>query len=439
MIIFFKNLNATKMQALDQNKLLEQHRFLDKWKSANARGSLVANTAFGKTTVALLAIQEMNQNHPERITHVVVPTHALKNQWEEVILAWKLKNVTVWIINTYILEIRYTNLLVLDEIHRFGSNTFRQVFLKSRFNFILGLTATLERQDGMHSLIHMYAPVLRRISLSEALEKGYVSSFKVFNFGIELSRAESASYEYIQKQFETYFQIFDNDFNLVRRILANSNVRDQFGLIKGLTSSELFYQARQFSKFLHLRKTFLNEAPSKIQAVKQIWMTLNKKMIVFCETTAFADQIVEALGIVSFAYHNAVADKKKMKQQLEDFKTGSGSHQVVVAVKAIEEGLDVPDIEVVVIVSGNATKRQYIQRMGRSLRIRPGKTALIINTYLHGTKDEYWLRRRQEENSEKVQWINSVSEIDTDDDGQAQRSESYQHHDTDWNGSETDL
>lgn len=427
------------MQALDKNKLSEQYRFIEKWKSFNARGSLEACVGFGKTTVGLLAIQEMNTNHPERITHVVVPTFALKQQWEEAVLEWKLLNVSIWIINTYIQEVRYTNLLILDEIHRFGSNTFKQVFLKSRFNFILGLTATLERQDGMHSLIHMYAPLLTRIRLNEALEKGYVSSFEVYNLGITLSKPEFESYENIQKQFDSHFQIFDNDFNLVKRIMSESQLRAQFGLERGMTSSEVYYHALQFSKYLHLRKTFLNEAPAKIQAVKQIRELLNRKMIVFCETTSFADQIVEALGSISFAYHNAISDKKAMKQQLQDFKNGVGNHQVIVAVKAIEEGLDVPDIEVAVIVSGNSTKRQYIQRMGRSLRIRPGKTAIIINTYLHGTKDEYWLRRRQDENSGNVQWIESVAEINTIHDGQPKRSESYQYHNSDWNGAEADL
>lgn len=416
------------MKTLDKDKLAEQCRFIETWKKTNARGSLIASTGFGKTTVGLLAIKEMNTHHPERITHVVVPTFALKQQWEEALLEWKLINVSVWIINTYIQEVRYTNLLILDEIHRFGSNTFKQVFLKSRFNFILGLTATLERQDGMHHLISSFAPVLRTIDLNEARERGYVSHFEVYNLGIVLSKTEQASYENIQKQFDAHFQIFDNDFNLVKKIMANGSVRAQFGLTKGMSSSEVYYQALQFSNFLHLRKAFLNESPAKIQAVKSIHEMLNKKMIVFCETTSFADQIVKALGSVSFAYHNAVADKKVMKQQLQDFKTGQGKHQVIVAVKAIEEGLDVPDLEVAVIVSGNSTKRQYIQRMGRSLRIRPGKTAIIINTYLHGTKDEYWLRRRQNENSENVHWIRSVTEINTLNDGQTQKPESYQHH-----------
>lgn len=416
------------MKTLDKDKLAEQCRFIETWKKANARGSLIASTGFGKTTVGLLAIKEMNTNHPERITHVVVPTFALKQQWEEALLEWKLINVSVWIINTYIQEIRYTNLLILDEIHRFGSNTFKQVFLKSRFNFILGLTATLERQDGMHHLISSFAPVLRTIDLNEARERGYVSHFEVYNLAVDMSPEEQQLYNEIQKGFDKSFQLFNNDFEIVTKVVSNIRFRHQFSSEKGLASNVVYTQAILFTKYMQMRKTFLNEAPAKIKAVKELHEITNKKMIVFCETTSFADQIVEALGSVSFAYHNAVSYKKAMKQHLQDFKTGQGKHQVVVAVKAIEEGLDVPDLEVAVIVSGNSTKRQYIQRMGRSLRIRPGKTAIIINTYLHGTKDEYWLRRRQNENSENVHWIRSVTEINPINDGQTQKPESYQHH-----------
>lgn len=56
---------------MDKNKLSEQYRFLERWKSANARGSLEACTGFGKTTVGLLAIKEMNTNHPERTTQLL--------------------------------------------------------------------------------------------------------------------------------------------------------------------------------------------------------------------------------------------------------------------------------------------------------------------------------------------------------------------------------
>lgn len=427
------------MKTLDRNKLSEQLRFITRWKQSNARGCLEACTGYGKTTVGILAIREMNQNHPERVSHVVVPTLVLKKQWENSIKEWKLQHVTVWVINTYIREVRYCNLLILDEIHRYGSKTFREVFLRSRFNFILGLTATLERQDGMHSLINHYAPVLRRIGLEEALEKGYVSDFRVFNLPVELSVHEQQEYDEIQRKFDEHFQFFDGDFNHVKSALSNYSFRKDYGLEKGVSATDVLIEASKFSRFMQMRKALLNEAPAKIHAVKQLYEDIGKKMIVFCETTAFADKIVNALGDESFAYHNAMTDKKLMKKWLEDFKNGTGKHKVVVAVKAIEEGLDVPDLEMAVIVSGNSTKRQYIQRMGRSLRVRPGKTALIINIYANETKDEQWLRSRQYAHKDQAIWVNSITEICQEFDGRIKATPADQHKHTSYNGSAIDF
>lgn len=427
------------MKALDKNKLSEQYAFITKWKQAKAIGTLEACTGYGKTTVGILAIREMNQNHPERVSHVVVPTLVLKNQWESTITEWKLQHVTVWVVNTYIKEVRYCNLLVLDEIHRYGSKTFREVFLRSRFNFILGLTATLERRDGMHSLIYHYAPVLKTITIEEAQKRGFVSDFRVYNLGVKLSDGEKQEYDEIQKRYDYYFQMFDNDFDLAMRALKDANFRMKYGNEKGVSSTEIRIWVSHFYRYLQMRKTLLNEASVKIQAVKQIYEDTGKKMIVFCETTAFADRIAEALGDDSFAYHNAIPDKKVMKQQLEDFKNGKGNHKAIVAVKAIEEGLDIPDLEMAVIASGNSTKRQYIQRMGRSLRVKPGKTAFIINIYVYGTQDENWLKNRQVNNEKHVAWVSSTTEICQEIDGRIKATPVDQHKHTSYNGSAIDF
>jgi len=108
-------------------------------------------------------------------------------------------------------------------------------------------------------------------------------------------------------------------------------------------------------------------------------------------------------------------------------------------VKAIEEGLDVPDIEMAVIVSGNSTKRQYIQRMGRSLRVEPGKTALIINIYANGTKDENWLKNRQSSHGDTAQWVTSITEICQGIDGRIEAAPTNKHQHASYNGAEADF
>lgn len=395
---------------LDQKKLADQREFLYSWKDSGARGSLVATTGYGKTTVGILAIQEMNQKHPDRVTHVVVPTLSLKRQWEGNICTWELRNVEVFVINTYIKENHFPHLLVLDEIHRYAAKSFSQVFTKCNYQFILGLTATMERQDGKHAMIALYAPVIRTISLKEAHTNGYVSDFIVFNLGINLSHKEMAAYQEIDRQFNNYFDLFDRDFTKAINALKNPSFREFIAKATNKTSSKVLVEAINFSRVLHRRKTFLEDVPAKLNAVRDIYTQFGIKMIVFAETTSFANRVVEAIGDVSFAYHSAVKNKKKMKEQLDIFRTGT-MYRVISAVKAIEEGLDVPDLEMVILVSGNSTKRQYIQRMGRSLRVMPGKTATIINIYINETQDKSWLQRRQFSNETNIYWVNSIDQI----------------------------
>jgi superfamily II DNA or RNA helicase len=133
-------------------------------------------------------------------------------------------------------------------------------------------------------------------------------------------------------------------------------------------------------------------------------------MLVFCETTEFADKVTETIGKEAFSYHTKSPDKKQMKENLKLFKENK-KFRVVSAVKAIEEGLDVENLECVVLVSGNSTKRQYIQRIGRSLRTYKDKVAIIINIYIHGTQDETWLRKRQSSNRINILWVNDVEQI----------------------------
>ena len=395
---------------MDTHKLSDQLSFLRTWKASGARGSLVAITGYGKTAVGILAIQDMNFHHPSRITHVVVPSIVLKKQWEQHIQLWGLVNVEVFVINTYIRKSRVNHLLILDELHRYGSRTFSRVFSIAKFHFILGLTATIERQDGNHMLIEKYAPVLRTIGLNEALQNRYVSDFIVYNLGVDLTVAEKREYDDITRRFDHQFSLFNNDFNKVMSALKNPRYREFLAGMSGKPAPKILADAAMFIQIMQKRKAFLNELPSKLDAVKKVFEHFEQKMIVFSETTEFADKVVELIGSQSFAYHTGCKNKREMKDRLESFKTNQ-QFRLLSAVRSLEEGLDIPELGMAILVSGNSTKRQYLQRIGRSLRAKTGKTAIIINIYVNETKDENWLKARQFANQVNVCWISSIDQI----------------------------
>jgi len=86
-------------------------------------------------------------------------------------------------------------------------------------------------------------------------------------------------------------------------------------------------------------------------------------------------------------YHSEVKDKEKVLQDFKDNK-----FKIMIAVKALDEGMNIPDLDFAIITSSSKQERQRIQRIGRLLRYKENKVATIYNLYCEGTKEEEWLR-----------------------------------------------
>lgn len=214
--------------------------------------------------------------------------------------------------------------------------------------------------------------------------------------------------------------------------------------------------AQQWAWAMRERKNFLHKHNSKINTAVEVINHLNKKTITFSESTEFADELSSVLGAKAKAYHSNLntafryeekseirkqaaaaknfkkkvggnisvnpeggwkitytkevkISKKELKANtLEEFKEGKIS--VLATAKALDEGTDIPDIEVAIICSASSKKRQNVQRMGRSIRFVEDKIATIVNLYIKETQDESWLKRRQQ-GDPGVIWIDNVNDI----------------------------
>jgi len=109
-------------------------------------------------------------------------------------------------------------------------------------------------------------------------------------------------------------------------------------------------------------------------------------------------------------FHSKIPKKQRLAN-LERFKDKRTKVRVISSAKALDEGFNVEGIELAVICSGNSTKRQGIQRIGRAIRFKEGKSALIVNLYIRDSKDEDWTRKRMA-GVPGVFWINRLEEID---------------------------
>ena len=175
---------------IDQRRLKRQQEVIDKWTKAGRRGTLEAVTGFGKTFVALLILQEMNEKLPTGTSLIVVPTQNLKQQWEASIQEMHITGATVMVINSAVKMTHNVDLLILDEIHNYMSEVFRGIFACTDYRYILGLTATIDAEDPRYHIISTAAPVIDTVTLREAVSNDYVSQFQVFNLGLRMSEDE---------------------------------------------------------------------------------------------------------------------------------------------------------------------------------------------------------------------------------------------------------
>ena len=184
---------------------IRQHQCIEKWVHNKCKGCIEGCTGFGKTRVALNAISIL----------VVVPTDLLQRQWRAQLEERMLSEVTdVEVINTVIKHEWNCSILVLDEIHRYAADSFKQLFTKVKYRYILGLTATFSRLDGKHELISKYCPIIDVIPLAEALVKGWVSPYTEYEVIIDVPDIEV--YDQYQREFNEHFEFFNwNFFNVI--------------------------------------------------------------------------------------------------------------------------------------------------------------------------------------------------------------------------------
>lgn len=390
---------------MNLKKTKRQITAVNNWIQNKAIGTIVASTGFGKTMCAIIAIKKAHKKKPDRIIHVVVPTVYLKNQWESELKKYNIHNTEVFVVNTYVKDIHTCDLLILDESHNYVSKNRIKVF-QTKYKFLLSLTATPYRRDGLHDYLLRKAPIIDSIQIDEAHAEGYVSDFIVYNLGIELSPTERKEYDEMNKAFFKHFAYFGMDFKLAMQCMGDKEARLRYAIQSGYEEKSVGFHAIQFNRLMQRRKNFLYKLETKLTLTKQITQKFNVKTITFSETTDVTDELTNRIQR-SVRYHSGLSKKEKIRS-LELF--NSGECTVLNTAKALDEGFDAGDIELGIITSCRAVERVDSQRRGRIIRFRTGKLAVLVNIYIKNTRDEQWLKERQK-NTLNTYWIESIDEI----------------------------
>ena len=369
-----------------------QELCIKKWLSNKGKGVVIAGTGFGKTRVGTNIIKGILNKDSTRKTLVVVPTIALKEQWISTLdnLGFSL-NCNVEVINTVITREWECDLLIIDEIHMIFADTFKQVFSKVKYKWILGLTATLERLDGKHIICEQYCPVVDNIPISECLANGWVSFYNEYQVIIDVDDIDV--YKEYNKKFTADFEFFSFDWDKVNKCTGPNGYKYRYALSKEMCPNneeerkkiftQITYHATSLMRVIQQRKSFINNHPKKLELCRKIIESRPSSKII---TFSGSIKMAESIG-VGEVYSGKVS-KKKGRTTIEEFSNKSSG--VLNTIKRADAGIDIPGLSVAIIIGTDSSPIKAVQRLGRTIRFEYGKKAEIFNIIINDTVELKW-------------------------------------------------
>ena len=355
---------------------------IQRWIAANCRATLQWATGVGKTFGAMMAIKLfLSKNQNKRVV-VIVPTEHLKIQWIQELNKHKLLNdVTVEIINSAIKLDNEIDFAILDECHRYVASTFYDIFSKRKPKIVLGLSATFSRLDKRHELLNKYCPVCDEISVKEAIANKWLSPYIEYKVIIEPD--DINIYRQLNEDFISAFAMFDFNFNEAMKCLTNIIYRRTYGKKMGISAKDMDAIIFTWNRALRGRKSYVMNHPIKLEITRKILaFRKNKKAITFSATIAQAEKIGGG-----FIVHSGKT-KKKNKISMEEFaKLSTG---VIHSSKSLIEGVDIKGLSLAIILCGNSSATEKVQKLGRVIRFEENKEAEIFTLVIKGTMEEAW-------------------------------------------------
>ncbi|MGV9325247.1 DEAD/DEAH box helicase family protein [Streptosporangium sandarakinum] len=366
------------------------------WKANGRRGILAFATGSGKTFTAITVIREsINTRHD--VVVVVVPNKTLFLQWYQELqelaneIGAKILRVgagynrwrprlRVWtspgdeprivlatVQTASSPEFRkqlYAGdhlLLVADEVHRLGSPHNRKLLDERLFGGRLGLSATPERAGdpvGTGVLLSFFRGILEpRYSLSDAIREGVLSRYFYRPHVVDLSEEEAVQWRTLTKEI--------------------MQLRAIIGRVKETDVLERRLQ-QLYIKRARIVKHASAKVPLAVEVIKQEFER-GQRWLVYCEDLSQLQAVSQELlnsGIQNMPYHSKMEGDRQETLRWLDWRGG-----VIVAIKCLDEGVDIPSVSHALILASSKNPREFIQRRGRVLRTAAGKSL----AYVHDT------------------------------------------------------
>lgn len=376
---------------------------IEAWARAGGKGLFEMATGSGKTITALaLASRLYDRIGRGFVLLIVAPLIHLVDQWIEVASGFGLRPIRCaegaasWyaelnagiqasnslhrpilsIVTTaatlageplqrLLADIRRPMLLVADEVHTYGSEANFESLPKADV-YRLGLSATPERwfdPDGTARILRYFGGVVFRYSLADALRDDVLTPYRYYPETVELAAEE-----------------FDQYLHLTRQ-LSRFTGQDDGGPMNAIAQRLLIKRARVVAS-----------ARSKLPRLRSLMggRSKDRHLLVYCgdgtvegpepdethrQVQAAVKMIGSELGMTCASY-TAETPPPRRRDLLRDF--SNGDLQVLVAIRCLDEGVDVPATRSAYVLASSTNPRQFVQRRGRVLRRFPGKSRADI-------------------------------------------------------------
>lgn len=365
---------------------------IEAWRQNERCGVIVLPTGAGKTHAATMAIEIC-----KRQTLVVVPTIDLMNQWYDLLLStfdaeigligggfYEIGAITV---TTYASAFRHQErignqfgLIIFDECHHLPSEGYKYAAEFAIAPFRLGLSATPERADGNNSLLEeLVGNFVYRLEAQD-LAGEFLADYTIEKIEVDLTDEERALYE----SERAVFRAFTRAKNI------------SFGAVDGwktfVMQSALSADGRRAMKAYRNSKKIALGTDAKLRALENLLVRhKQEKVLIFTAENEMVYRISSDFLIPAITHETNVKERRFWLEALN-----KGDVAALATSKVLNEGVNIPDASVAIILSGSGSSREHIQRLGRILRKKEGKQAVLYEVVTRNTSEEYISQRRSD-------------------------------------------
>ncbi len=372
-----------------------QQKALELWKRSECRGVVSLPTGAGKTILAMMAIEYLR-----RPTLIVVPTIDLLTQWSSTIERFfdtpcgmlgggsrEICPITVSTYDSAILNMEFIGgnfaFLIADECHHLPSPGNRLTAAMAIAPFRLGLSATLNLDEEYTKILTgLMGKVCCDIGITE-LAGNILSPYKVEQLRIRLDGEEAAAYQHNRAIYTGFLRRAAIDF-------SRKNGWSEFliacsRLPGGKDALHAFMQQRHIAR----------AGRAKLEMIEKIIRKHpGERIIIFTADNDAAYTIGRRFTLPVLTHHTKAAERKEF---LDFFR--QGKYPILVTSKVLNEGVDVPQASVGIIVSGSGSVREHVQRLGRILRNAPDKEQAVLYELVSANTSEEAISERRREHS----------------------------------------